>query len=393
VARLVFLSMIASGTLTAVVGSFDDHLPTWSVLVVVALSAACFAAMHLWRSAGPFLLAHPSVLFVFLLSALCVVPAVGASSPFTFMIIASCLLAGLLYDWRGHVLFPSVATGGWWAALAAGSMAPSLGALLAPPALVVFATVGGAAQRRLLDRQALVERRLRETSRAAARAAERTQLARDMHDSVVKTLYGVSLHAEAIVGWAERDPGTVAVTARRLASEASDAARRVREVIGELRAAHDGRTVARRVAEACREWSAATGTPVSADLGADGDAACGLPAESAAELCMVLGEALENVRRHADASAVAVGLRAVDAGVELEVADDGRGLDPGVFGPDGAPQRGRYGIVGMRERAERLGGRLTVERAAPGTRVRLWLPHPAGSGGCGGESGAGGADG
>jgi signal transduction histidine kinase len=85
-------------------------------------------------------------------------------------------------------------------------------------------------------------------------------------------------------------------------------------------------------------------------------------------------EALTNVAKHARASQVTLSLCLDGAGVTLEVTDDGVGL--------GAAQRtesARYGVQGMRERVEALGGMLTLgPRPGGGTLVRAWLPAALG---------------
>ena len=74
------------------------------------------------------------------------------------------------------------------------------------------------------------------------------------------------------------------------------------------------------------------------------------------------------VHAHATNASVAVGTE--DGELHITVADDGRGFDP-------ASPTGGFGLVGMRERIDLAGGRLTIERADPGTRVTVALPVQA----------------
>jgi signal transduction histidine kinase len=88
------------------------------------------------------------------------------------------------------------------------------------------------------------------------------------------------------------------------------------------------------------------------------------------ELYRVAQEALNNVLKHAHASRATVRLETCADRAVLEVTDDGVGFEAGLRGGDG------YGLPGMRERAERLGGTLTVESApGAGTRVRVEVPR------------------
>jgi two-component system NarL family sensor kinase len=87
----------------------------------------------------------------------------------------------------------------------------------------------------------------------------------------------------------------------------------------------------------------------------------------------VLGEALANVERHADAGRVLVTLDAENGALALTVEDDGCGLGAR---DDGGPGDGHFGIALMRERAASIGGALSLgSGTAGGTRVRLEVPR------------------
>ena len=95
-----------------------------------------------------------------------------------------------------------------------------------------------------------------------------------------------------------------------------------------------------------------------------------LASEIESALAMSLREAVTNIVRHADADRVEVELQADPRSLALSISDDGRGsaIKPG------------NGLTGMRERIERLGGRLTVDSAPGlGTRLRIWLPMLTGT--------------
>jgi signal transduction histidine kinase len=83
----------------------------------------------------------------------------------------------------------------------------------------------------------------------------------------------------------------------------------------------------------------------------------------------ILQEALTNARKHAAASQVRVKLRRRGDEVSLQIEDNGQGFTPGQARP------GHYGLMGMQERAQLLGGRLEVQgRPGKGARVVLHLP-------------------
>jgi signal transduction histidine kinase len=84
-------------------------------------------------------------------------------------------------------------------------------------------------------------------------------------------------------------------------------------------------------------------------------------------------EALTNIRRHATPQGVDVKLSYLDDETVLAVEDHGASNAPPPAGP-AQTNGGGYGLAGMRERAELLGGRLLAEPTASGFRVELWLP-------------------
>lgn len=102
-------------------------------------------------------------------------------------------------------------------------------------------------------------------------------------------------------------------------------------------------------------------------------APCRLAPHLEMTLYRIAQEALQNVVRHADASRVVMRLTTGDEVVRLLVSDDGHGFDPSLPAGDGV--RPSYGLVGMRERAELVGGRVTVtSRRGGGTTVEVVVP-------------------
>ena len=98
-----------------------------------------------------------------------------------------------------------------------------------------------------------------------------------------------------------------------------------------------------------------------------------VPPAVAAELYRIGEEALTNVMRHAGASHVLVNLEVAAATARLVIEDDGAGIDTSEGVSPG------FGLLGMRERAERLGGRLVLESdPGSGTRVEATIPFGAG---------------
>jgi signal transduction histidine kinase len=241
------------------------------------------------------------------------------------------------------------------------------------PALYAVVAAAGAGARQVLDRQAEGDARMAAMERKAAAETERSRLARDMHDSLAKTVSGIGFAALALARRIERDPAGAADEARRLADDARLATIEARELITGLRG-DDGRAMPLPVAlrmEAER-WSAACGVPVGLAIEDVGE----LDAVAARELEWILREALRNIARHAHASRVDVRLRTLGGRAVLTVSDDGDGFDV----PDDLAvlASGRhFGVTGMRERAQIAGGDLSVESApGEGCVLSVWVRAP-----------------
>jgi signal transduction histidine kinase len=196
---------------------------------------------------------------------------------------------------------------------------------------------------------------------------ERLRLAADIHDGLAQDL----ALAKREIALLDSDPGPEqAGESRARLREAVGAAHRIvrarledlstRVPIGGL---HDA------VAAAC-DRARERGLPVELRGAA---APAHAEPEAAAVVLRVLGEALANVERHAQAARVVVTLDGEDGGLALTIEDDGRGL--GALDETG-PGDGHFGIALMRERAASIGGRLAVGPGADGgTRVRLEVPR------------------
>jgi signal transduction histidine kinase len=205
----------------------------------------------------------------------------------------------------------------------------------------------------------------REAEAQAAALGERARLARDMHDVLAHSLSALALQLEgARLLAAERgaDHEVVAALERshRLAAGGLDEARRA---ISALRGDElPGPERLEALADAFCEHSAAECTVTVAGEPRE------LESEARLAIYRTAQEALTNVRRHSAASRVEMRLDYANDGVTLAVADHGPGAPVAVGASSG------YGLTGMRERAELLGGRLSAGPTEDGFRVELWLP-------------------
>ena len=200
-----------------------------------------------------------------------------------------------------------------------------------------------------------------------AAARERQRIAREVHDVIAHSMTVTMLHitaARMAVGRGDADAATEAL------EEAERQGRRsladIRSTVGLLRSS-DG--------------DGATAAPVAGDVGEliAGYRSAGLPVESSVDALddipvpvglavhRIVQEALANVAKHAPGAAAAVSVRVDGTGIEIEVSDDAPPANAGNGGPG-------HGLLGMRERAETLGGTFEAGPGAGGWRVRATIP-------------------
>ncbi|MGH2357981.1 MAG: sensor histidine kinase, partial [Candidatus Limnocylindria bacterium] len=194
-------------------------------------------------------------------------------------------------------------------------------------------------------------RRLREAELASAALEERARLAREIHDGLAQDLWYAKLKQGRLV---QASPD--ASEARHLAGEvatAIDAAlAEARQAVMALRPQlAEGGSLAEVITRYVEDFGDRFG--LRTELHVDDEAPMLTP-RAQAEVLRILQEALNNVRKHADATTVRVRVVREPELVRVEIADNGRGFDPASV------EAQRFGLASMRERAELIGGRLEL---------------------------------
>jgi signal transduction histidine kinase len=189
-----------------------------------------------------------------------------------------------------------------------------------------------------------------------AQEEERARIARELHDEVGQALTGLILGLEGL-------PGDRVEALKELARHTLTEVRRLALDLRPSVLDHLGLEAALR--RYVREYAERTGVEVDLSFHLTRP----LPQELETVVYRVVQEALTNVARHSGSPRASVGVVEVLGEVRVFVEDEGRGFDPEAVDP------GRQGLLGMRERVELLGGRLSVESApGQGTRVQVRLP-------------------
>jgi signal transduction histidine kinase len=210
-------------------------------------------------------------------------------------------------------------------------------------------------------------RRLREAELAAAALEERARLAREVHDGLAQDLWYAKLKQGRLL-----QSTTLDTDARQLADDVSDAIdsalAEARQAVMAMRPQLGGSSFEDVLSRYVEDFGDRFGVRTELDVP---DALPSLPPRVQAELLRILQEALNNVRRHADATVVRVQISNSQGQVRFAVTDNGRGFEPADV------DASRYGLQSMRERAASIGAQFEIHsRPQDGTRVAVAVPVP-----------------
>ena len=358
----------------------------WDMVIVSGLLAVVYAGgLAMWDRLGP-LRRHGWVLALFLLWGVLVLL---APAPLTSA-----------YAWCGIPLACAAlrALGRRTALVAVAAITVVLGGQLTEttggfdpevtliPVAAVWGTVAlyRAQQRDATERLYLLERLgrtrdvLAEQQRRAGVLAERTRIARDLHDTLAQELAGSLMLLQAAERDWEQRPGVARTRVRAVADGLDAHLSETRRIIHDLTPS--------AVAEAGLEGSlrllcsqaGRDGTAAQVRFRSVGDRCAVLDEQAAATVFRIAQGTLANVREHAHAANVLVTLHQHADRVELDVSDDGAGFDPSATRATARPTRG-FGLPAARARLLDCGGELRVVSApGRGTQVRAVVPaHPA----------------
>jgi signal transduction histidine kinase/streptogramin lyase len=217
--------------------------------------------------------------------------------------------------------------------------------------------------------------RVRQMSgRFAAVLEERARIAREIHDTLAQGFVGICSQLDALALKLNGDPAVVRRQldlARKMARHSLTEARRS---VTDLRTPElEEQDLACALRSAAHRWTAASKASVAVRVDELKEK---LPGEVGQNLLRIAQEAVANALKHAKARNISVELERTNHALCLRVKDDGEGFDPSAALSILA---GHYGILGMRERAERLGGKFDLE-SGPGAGTLLEVTVPLGNG-------------
>jgi ligand-binding sensor domain-containing protein/signal transduction histidine kinase len=211
--------------------------------------------------------------------------------------------------------------------------------------------------------------------RLEERVNERTRIARDLHDTLLQSFQGLLLRFQTA---SELFPTRLADAKQTLDSAIEQAAQAItegRDAVQGLRSSTEvTNDVALAISTLGEELAGVETNPNAAEFHVEVEGTSrNLHPILRDEVYRIAGEALRNAFRHAEARRIEVEIRYDERQFGLRVRDDGKGIDSKLLDDDERP--GHYGMRGMRERAELLGGKVTVwSELDSGTEVELSIP-------------------
>ena len=291
--------------------------------------------------------------------------AAGSDAVAALLALVAAAIAGEELALRPALVVAAAATAslGVAAAISDSGALVALALVVAPAGLVT-----GLARRQYVLRVEQAELRLAESQRTreeqarAAALAERVRIAREIHDVLAHSLSALAIQLELAEAQLERhDADGARATVRRSRTLTADGLADARTAVAALRG--DRRPLPDRLRRLVDDHGAQNDS--SATFTVTG-APRALPPDAEAAIVRVAQEALTNARRHAAGAPVRAALTFAPRETVLTVHD--------AAAPATTPAAAGFGIVGMRERAELLGGDLRAGRSSDGWEVELRIP-------------------
>ena len=206
--------------------------------------------------------------------------------------------------------------------------------------------------------------------------AERTRIARELHDTLLQSVQGLLLKFESVLTMLPERPIEARQRLERALDQATDTTTQARDAVQGLRsAALETNDLVEAIRNVGTELAADSTTTTSIEVDGKG-ARRALKPIVQLEVYRIAVEALRNAFQHAHAGRVRVEIRFDERQFRLSVTDDGRGIDERVIHRE--PPEGHFGLHGMRERAEGVGGHLDIwTKRDTGTQLDLSIPASA----------------
>ncbi|HUA26772.1 MAG TPA: two-component regulator propeller domain-containing protein [Steroidobacteraceae bacterium] len=212
-------------------------------------------------------------------------------------------------------------------------------------------------------------------ARLEERVAERSRIARDLHDTLLQGIQGLLLRFQTARELLPTRPAEAEEILQNAIDRTAQAITEGREAVQGLRASTlETNDLAIAITKLGEDLATAANSETAVQLHTEVEGtAQALHPIVRDEIYRIASEALRNAFRHAEAKHIEVELRYDERALRLRIRDDGKGIDPNFLAVEG--REGHFGLRGMRERAKLIGGTLTVWTAPEsGTEIELTVP-------------------
>lgn len=201
-------------------------------------------------------------------------------------------------------------------------------------------------------------RQLDESHEVRVVLSERDRIARELHDGVIQSLYGVGLGLENVTFLLDEDPSKARQDLAALLPKVNGVIREIREYIMDLKVPGEaGRSLRQKLATVIDDLRASY-PALRVELDVFVSDPPGMQPETANELCQIMREAITNAVRHGGANRIVVKTLAGNSFLQIRIQDNGKGFDPATV--KGCGDAGGHGLRNMRQRATLLGGTLEI---------------------------------
>jgi signal transduction histidine kinase len=218
---------------------------------------------------------------------------------------------------------------------------------------------------------AIENARLHQKVQQLAVVEDRERIARDLHDGIIQSIYGVALSLEDVPSMMADEPDEASARVDRAIDSLNLTIREIRNFILGLRSELlHGADLMAGLATLANEFGATGAAEIELDLAIDPDAVAGIPMATRVQLLQMTREALSNAARHARARRTRIVTRMEDGMLVVRVEDDGVGFDTGAV-----RSAGHLGIANLYDRAAAFGGSVAIESTlGAGTTLTIRVP-------------------
>lgn len=200
---------------------------------------------------------------------------------------------------------------------------------------------------------------------------ERNHLAREIHDGLGHYLTVVNVQLEKALAFRTLDPQVADQAIRDAKRLTSEALQDVRVTMGSLQPSHESFALRPAVKQLVNNMA----NSIEVDVHIDGRDA-GFSQQSLMALYRAVQEGLTNIQKHSKAREAFIRISLGDSNASLDLSDNGRGFDPNTLEDAGGEHSERYGLKGVRERLQLIGGSMeVVSKVGEGTSLHVTVPR------------------